>query len=173
MKQILPMNYYKTSYASPVGNLMVTSDGEVITGILFTDTDHENSEQMADLGTLPEVMQHGMHQLDEYFAGSRRTFDVPVAQPGTLFQQSVWKALEEIPYGDTWSYLALARHIGNEKSIRAVGTTNGKSQISIIVPCHRVIGSDGSLIGYGGGLWRKKWLLEHEQRIRFGIQTLF
>lgn len=167
------MKHYKTLYASPVGELMITSDGKAITSILFTETGKEGNGFMTDVRPLPEVIQHCVQQLDEYFAGTRRVFEITIAQQGTPFQQSVWKALCEIPYGVTWSYLSLARRIGNEKSIRAVGTTNGKNQISIIVPCHRVIGADGSLTGYGGGLWRKKWLLEHEQRIKYGIQTLF
>lgn len=167
------MHHYKTLYASPVGDLLLTSDDKAITGILFTDTKQENAEAVADESPLPKVMLACIQQLDEYFAGTLRTFNISFKQQGTPFQQSVWKALCQIPYGHTWSYLALAKYIGNQKSIRAVGTTNGKNQISIIVPCHRVIGSDGNLTGYGGGLWRKKWLLEHEQRIQYGIQTLF
>lgn len=167
------MIHYKTFYLSPVGELMITSDGKAITSILFIDTEKKDHKIGIDESTLPKVMQRCIQQLDEYFAGDRRVFDVIITQQGTAFQQSVWKALSEIPYGATWSYLALAKHIGNEKSIRAVGTTNGKNQISILVPCHRVIGADGSLTGYAGGLWRKKWLLEHERRIRYGIQTLF
>jgi methylated-DNA-[protein]-cysteine S-methyltransferase len=96
-----------------------------------------------------------------------------VHQPGTFFQQKVWGELLQIPYGKTISYLELSRRIGDEKAIRAVGSTNGKNRIAIIVPCHRVIGSDKSLTGYAGGVWRKKWLLQHEFKITHGILTLF
>src|ERR1700690_2867719 len=101
-------------------------------------------------------------QLAEYFAGARRVFDLPLALHGTPFQQRVWRALTEIPYGETWSYGQLAKRIGNPKASRAVGLANGSNPISILVPCHRVIGADGSLTGYGGGMERKQWLLRHE-----------
>jgi methylated-DNA-[protein]-cysteine S-methyltransferase len=114
-----------------------------------------------------------MQQLDEYFAGQRIEFDLQVTQTGTSFQQTVWNELCNIPYGKTISYLELSKRIGNVKAIRAVGTANGTNHVSIIVPCHRVIGSNGSLVGYGGDLWRKKWLLEHEAKYAFGVQTLF
>lgn len=170
------MNNYQTYYPSPLGKLLIKCTDEAISAILFTDTDQsskEESSQMAVPTAHPEIMQRCMQQLDEYFAGSRKEFNFPVMQDGTTFQQSVWRALCEIPFGKTISYLELARRIGNEKSIRAVGTTNGKNQISIVIPCHRVIGANGNLTGYGGGLWRKSWLLEHEQRIAHGVQTLF
>jgi methylated-DNA-[protein]-cysteine S-methyltransferase len=170
------MNNYQTYYTSPVGKLLIKCTDEAITAILFTDTDQsskEESPQIAAHTAHPEVMQRCIQQLDEYFAGSRKDFNFPLMQNGTAFQQSVWKALCKIPFGKTISYLELARRIGNEKSIRAVGTTNGKNQISIVIPCHRVIGANGNLTGYGGGLWRKSWLLEHEQRIAHGVQTLF
>lgn len=163
-----------TYYASPIGSLTISSDGNVITGILYPDAGHSGEQYSVSSGSeLPEVVQQCIRQLDEYFAGKRRGFNVPVAQKGTSFQQSVWKGLNDISYGATWSYLNLARHIGNEKSIRAVGTANSKNQISIIVPCHRVIGANGNLTGYAGDLWRKKWLLEHEQHVAHGVQFLF
>lgn len=101
-------------------------------------------------------------QLMEYFSGKRKAFDLPLAITGTGFQKKVWEELRHIPYGKTLSYLGLSRQIGNVKAIRAVGHANGQNPLAIIIPCHRVIGSDGSLTGYAGGLWRKKWLLEHE-----------
>ncbi len=101
-------------------------------------------------------------QLSEYFAGSRRTFELPLRLQGTAFQQTVWRRLTEIPYGDTWSYGQLAARIGKPGASRAVGLANGRNPIAILVPCHRVIGADGSLTGYGGGLERKQWLLAHE-----------
>jgi len=101
-------------------------------------------------------------QMKEYFAGTRRTFDLPLVLPGTPFQQSVWKALRTIPYGTTRSYQEQAEFLGKPAAIRAVGKANGDNRIGIIIPCHRVIGKNGKLVGYGGGLWRKKYLLEHE-----------
>jgi len=101
-------------------------------------------------------------QLKEYFAGTRLQFDLPIFQIGTDFQQKVWEEVSKIPYGDTSSYALLAHKIGDVKSVRAVGTTNGKNKIAIIVPCHRVIGTDGSLTGYAWGLDKKEWLLKHE-----------
>ncbi len=118
-----------------------------------------------------------MHQcteeLIEFFNGKRKNFDIPVHQHGTVFQQNVWAELLNIPFGKTISYLDLAKQLGDAKAIRAVASTNGRNKICIIIPCHRVIGSDKSLVGYAGGLWRKKWLLQHEFRILHGVQTLF
>ncbi|MBN1937224.1 MAG: methylated-DNA--[protein]-cysteine S-methyltransferase [Anaerolineae bacterium] len=108
------------------------------------------------------VIEMALVQLDEYFSGVRRVFDLPLGLHGTEFQQRVWRQLLEIPYGQTASYAEVARALGNPQAVRAVGLANGKNPISIIVPCHRVIGSDGNLVGYGGGLWRKEWLLKHE-----------
>jgi len=112
-------------------------------------------------------------QLIEFFAGRRKTFDIPIHQEGTLFQQKVWNELLHVPFGKTLSYIELAKKIGDAKATRAVAAANGKNKISIIVPCHRIIGSDKSLIGYSGGMWRKKWLLQHEFRVTHGIQVLF
>jgi methylated-DNA-[protein]-cysteine S-methyltransferase len=100
--------------------------------------------------------------MDEYFEGSRKEFQLPLAPEGTDFQKRVWSELLNIPYGATCSYLDVARALGDANAIRAVGAANGRNPISIIIPCHRVIGADGSLTGYGGGLWRKEWLLRHE-----------
>lgn len=146
-----------------------------ISAVLFTDT---KKYGRIDTGQVPHqpvdrLLENCMQQLREYFDGQRLQFDLPVFQPGTDFQQKVWAALSTIPFGRTISYLELARRVGDPKAVRAVGTINGKNQLSILVPCHRVIGSDGSLIGYGGDLWRKKWLLDHEARFAHGVQTLF
>jgi len=111
-------------------------------------------------------------QLDEYFAGRRTGFDLPLAPAGTGFQQRVWHALCEIPYGDTTSYGALARQLGSPDASRAVGLANGRNPIAIVIPCHRVIGADGSLTGYGGGLDRKRWLLDHEREVRHPVASL-
>jgi len=111
-----------------------------------------------------------LRELKEYFDGNLKHFSVPLVTPGTLFQQAVWKELMNIPYGTTRSYMEQAVALGNAASIRAVANANGMNRISIVIPCHRVIGSDGSLTGYGGGLKRKKWLLDHEKRCS-GIAT--
>lgn len=163
-------------YQSPVGILEIRSDGEAISAVLFVNS-WKGSKLVEDAlcFTKPasSVLQTCFTQLDEYFAGTRTTFGFAVSQDGTAFQQSVWKELGHIPYGRTISYLELSKRLGNVKAIRAVGTANGSNSVSIVVPCHRVIGANGSLVGYGGDLWRKKWLLEHEAKYANGVQTLF
>ena len=111
---------------------------------------------------IPSVLQEAVTQLQDYFDGKRTHFDLTLNPAGTEFQQKVWKGLCEISFGKTMSYLELAKQLGDVKAIRAVASANGKNPLWIVVPCHRVIGTDGSLTGYAGGLWRKKWLLEHE-----------
>jgi methylated-DNA-[protein]-cysteine S-methyltransferase len=148
---------------SPIGCLSLQTDGVALTG-LYMDVPGRPQQSMSGwredstAGPLPQAAR----QLEEYFAGKRREFDVPLRLSGTAFQQRVWQALTEIPYGETLSYGDLARRIGNPNASRAVGLANGRNPISILVPCHRVIGADGSLTGYGGGLERKQWLLAHE-----------
>ena len=112
--------------------------------------------------TIPTVLQESVSQLNKYFNGKRTNFTFKLNPSGTEFQQKVWKGLLEIPFGKTISYLELSKKLGDVKAIRAVASANGKNPLWIVVPCHRVIGTDGSLTGYAGGLWRKKWLLEHE-----------
>jgi methylated-DNA-[protein]-cysteine S-methyltransferase len=156
------MNAYVT-IDSPIGRLLLQTDGVSLTG-LYMDVPSRpppvmnDSGQDGSAGPLPEAVR----QLEQYFAGNRRDFDLPLRLNGTEFQQRVWHALTEIPYGETWSYGELAKRIGNPNASRAVGLANGRNPISILVPCHRVIGADGSLTGYGGGLPRKQWLLAHE-----------
>jgi methylated-DNA-[protein]-cysteine S-methyltransferase len=111
---------------------------------------------------IPVVLQEAVSQLNAYFEGKRTNFDFALNPKGTEFQQKVWKGLLEIPFGKTMSYMDLSKKLGDVKAIRAVASANGKNPLWIVVPCHRVIGTDGSLTGYAGGLWRKKWLLEHE-----------
>ena len=111
---------------------------------------------------IPNILQEAVSQLNDYFVGKRTDFNFKLNPQGTDFQQRVWKGLLEIPYGTTMSYLELSKKLGDVKAIRAVASANGKNPLWIVVPCHRVIGTDGSLTGYAGGLWRKKWLLEHE-----------
>ena len=122
---------------------------------------------------MPPLLIQCVEQLIQYFNGERRVFDFPINQPGSAFQQETWNWLLTIPYGKTISYRQLAIKTGDPKATRAVASANGKNNIAIVVPCHRVIGANRELIGYGGGLWRKKWLLEHEMKVAYGVQTLF
>ncbi|GAA4329849.1 methylated-DNA--[protein]-cysteine S-methyltransferase [Flaviaesturariibacter amylovorans] len=155
------------TYPTPIGMLYLHSAEGHITAITFSGTG------APDVPENDEAILQCRHQLDEYFAGSRRHFDFPMRQPGTDFQQRVWKALLAIPFGKTCSYRDLSKQLGDVKAIRAVGTANGRNNLAIVVPCHRVIGSDRSLTGYAGGLHRKQWLLEHEAKWSCGVQTLF
>ena len=160
------MNLYTAYYHSPVGLLKLQCSDKYIKSLSFSDAggEMENDEN--------KLLQTGMKQLDEYFSGKRKTFNLPLNQDGTEFQMKVWHLLYKIPYGRTISYNELAKQYGDLKAIRAVASANGKNNLAIIVPCHRVIGSDQSLVGYGGGLWRKKWLLNHEAKHHHGVLQL-
>lgn len=147
-------------YASPLGIIEIKGNEEGIFSVLFVERQQVEFFQQADTFA---ILVNCFTQLDEYFKGERLEFSVPFIREGTAFQQSVWQALTTVPYGKTASYKEIAILVGNEKAVRAVGTTNSKNLISIIVPCHRIIGANGKLTGYAGGLWRKEWLLEHEQ----------
>ncbi|MEQ9438782.1 MAG: methylated-DNA--[protein]-cysteine S-methyltransferase [Cyclobacteriaceae bacterium] len=167
------MRIYTISHPSPLGDLLISGNERFITGIRYADMNPDMVEEVTKAPEAPALLRRCATHLDEYFAGWRRTFSLPLQQEGTPFQQSVWNALQKVPFGKTNTYLEVARRIGNEKSVRAVGLSNGKNQITIIVPCHRIVGANGTLTGYSGGLWRKKWLLEHEQHIAHGVLTLF
>ena len=156
------METFAAHYTSPVGQLELRSNATALQAILFIDTERRPGPVPAPTTAQPDILRLTIQQLDEYFAGTRLYFDLPTAQQGTAFQEKVWAELANIPYGETISYLALARRLGDEKCIRAAGLANGRNNLSILVPCHRVIGSNGDLIGYGGDLWRKRWLLQHE-----------
>lgn len=158
-----------TYYKSPIGLLKIGSAENIIDEITFVD----NQDQINTSSEISPLLQQCVEQLIEYFNGQRRSFDLPVYQQGTEFQSRVWSELLNINYGKTISYMDLAKRLGDPKVIRAAASTNGKNSICIIVPCHRVIGSNYSLVGYAGGLWRKRWLLEHENKIANGVQTLF
>lgn len=149
-------------FESPIGRLLLTSDGTALTGLYMEPS---RKAQCVD-GWLEDAtvapLSAAMRQLTEYFEGTRREFDLPLRLQGTVFQTRVWRELTEIPYGQTWSYGQLAKRIDKPSASRAVGLANGRNPISILVPCHRVIGADGSLTGYGGGIERKRWLLVHE-----------
>lgn len=156
------MTTYTATMSSPVGDIALVGDGEALSGLFMPQHRHR-----------PPLPEHAVRddaafaaareQLAAYFAGERTDFDLPVAATGTPFQHEVWHALTEIPYGTTWSYGDLAQRIGKPAAVRAVGLANGRNPVSIVVPCHRVVGADGSLTGYGGGLDRKRFLLDLER----------
>lgn len=144
---------------TPLGTLENIGTNEAVSSILFVE--REERMHMREDDT-PDVLIDCHDQLVEYFNGSRRRFSFPVHVKGTDFQRRVWKGLLDLAYGKTGSYKDLAVSIGNEKAIRAVGSANGKNKLSIVIPCHRIIGSNGTMTGYAGGVWRKEWLLRHE-----------
>ena len=148
--------------ATPIGLLQLEGSSDGLNSVLFIETD------VTPTTIIPEVLEDAVTQLQEYFAGKRVTFSLKLSPLGTDFQRRVWRALETIPFGKTTSYLAMAKQLGDPKVIRAAASANGKNPISIIIPCHRVIGSDGSLTGYAGGLHRQKWLLAHESPVTQG-----
>lgn len=156
---------YIAHYLSPLGNVQITADDEYITSVLV-----EPRPPLEPTGD-NVLLNLAIKQLDEYFVGHRTEFNLPLQQSGTPFQQEVWRELLTIGYGKTVSYAQLSKQMKNPLAIRAIASTNGKNKLWIIVPCHRVIGSDGSLTGYAGGLWRKQWLLEHEARVGGQGQT--
>ena len=150
---------------TPLGIARLEGDEAGLASITVLD------EQEVPTAVLPEVLEDTAYQLREYFDGKRKVFDLELNPQGTDFQKRVWDALLQIPYGKTISYLELSKKLGDIKAIRAVAAANGKNPLWIVVPCHRVIGTDGSLTGYAGGLHRKKWLLAHENPVK--QQTLF
>jgi methylated-DNA-[protein]-cysteine S-methyltransferase len=156
------MNHY-CRVDSPIGSLLLTAEDDALTG-LYMGTPSKQPALDAAWQEQPRggVLAETARQLEDYFSGARRAFDLPLRMAGTEFQRRVWRELTKIPFGETWSYGQLAKRIGNSNASRAVGLANGRNPIAVIVPCHRVIGADGSLTGFGGGLPRKQWLLSHE-----------
>ena len=144
--------YFKT----PIGTAKIVGSNNGISSISVIDIEIETSIE------IPEVLRSCVDQLDAYFKGELKQFDLKLDPKGTPFQKKVWNALLNVPFGTTRSYLEQSRVLGDEKAIRAVASANGKNPIWIVIPCHRIVGSDGSLTGYAGGKWRKRWLLEHE-----------
>lgn len=153
------MKKYRTFYDSKVGLLEIEGTENAITKVHFSDKKKIKSDK-----NLPPILKKCQKQLDQYFNGKRQNFSLELRLEGTDFQKKVWEQLQKIPYGETASYKDIAVAVGNEKAVRAVGGANGKNNIAIIIPCHRVIGADGDLVGFGGGLWRKIWLLNHEKK---------
>lgn len=148
----------KRTFTSPLGPICLTEEDGFLTGVGFCTTKAEAADESP-------LLAEAEHQLAEYFLGRRQNFDLPLRPKGTAFQQKVWQALLQIPYGKTASYKEIACKIGNEKAYRAVGLANHNNPIGIIIPCHRVVGANGSLTGYAGGLEKKQKLLELEQRV--------
>jgi methylated-DNA-[protein]-cysteine S-methyltransferase len=151
---------FATQHPSPLGDLLLVADDEHLRGLYLPDPRHAPPaiDRRADSGPIAAARE----QLDAYFAGALERFDLPLSPDGTRFQRRVWDELQRILVGETISYGELADRIGDPRAVRAVGLANGRNPLSIVIPCHRVIGADGSLVGYGGGLERKRWLLEHE-----------
>jgi methylated-DNA-[protein]-cysteine S-methyltransferase len=153
----ITMSEFKAYYLSPIGPVEVSGTPEGVVSVSFVKRRLPNDRN------LPECVKEGIQQLDGYFTGGRKRFSLKLLLHGTPFQRLVWQQLKKIPYGKLASYGDVARAIGKQKAYRAVGNANNKNPIAIIIPCHRVIGSDGKLVGYGSGLWRKEWLLNHEK----------
>ncbi len=151
------MQTYTACYQSEIEPFEVVGNQKGILMITF------NKDPLMTDRSLPGCMTACMRQLDEYFKGRRKKFSVPLVLIGTDFQKAVWRQLKKIPFGQTASYGDVARAIGRPRAFRAVGNANNKNPIPLIIPCHRVIGSDGKLVGFGGGIWRKRWLLDHEK----------
>jgi len=149
---------------TPIGYVEVTGSEKGLRSLYLLDF-------RVRIHRVPSCLKSCIDQLEEYFTGSRKTFNLNLDLTGTKFQLDIWTELQKIPYGTAISYFELARRVGQVKALRAVGGANGRNPISIIIPCHRVLGHDGKLVGYGGGLWRKKWLLEHEHA--FAQRDLF
>lgn len=145
---------------SPLGQILLEGNENGLSKVHFLDDNHELSSY------IPQCLAFAKRQLTEYFAGERKDFDLKLNPEGTDFQKRVWQKLQEIPSGKTATYLDMAKELGDPKVIRAAASANGKNPIAVIIPCHRVVGSDNSLTGYAGGLWRKKWLLEHESPVK-------
>ena len=157
---------YVLHLPSPLGTLRLTANETHLFSACFPENGPET-----DSDFIPACLREAEAQLTAYFAGERQTFDLPLLPQGTPFQQQVWQALQQIPAGKTDTYLGLAKRFENPSAVRAVGVANGANPWLVLVPCHRVIGAKGELVGYAGGLWRKKWLLEHEAKMSGAYQT--
>jgi methylated-DNA-[protein]-cysteine S-methyltransferase len=151
---------FQSCLQTPIGVIEINADDKNVLSVLFVDNDSHLLTKIEN-----EITIKAKQQLEDYFTKKSNTFNLPLYFSATEFQEHVWKQLQTIPFGKTISYLQLAKNLGDEKCIRAAASANGKNPFAVIVPCHRVIGKDGSLTGYAGGLWRKQWLLEHEDNI--------
>jgi methylated-DNA-[protein]-cysteine S-methyltransferase len=156
------MKFHARSIDSPFGPIRLVATDDALVGV-YLPVQRPTRPLELEQATSHPVLDRAAGQFQEYFQGERTGFSVPLAQPGTPFQQSVWAALLTIPFGAQRSYTWLAQQVGRPRAVRAVGAANGRNVLPIIVPCHRVVGRDGSLVGYGGGVEVKRWLLEHER----------
>jgi methylated-DNA-[protein]-cysteine S-methyltransferase len=160
------MELHTAYYSSPIGIMQIKGNQDGIVSLLFIEEKRDPSKK------IPSSLKEIFYQLDEYFLGIRKEFGLKINPEGTEFQKRVWKALDTIPLGKTATYLDIAIQLNDKDATRAVGNANGKNPIALIIPCHRVIGSNGKLTGYAGGMWRKEWLLNHEKSVIFGKQTV-
>ncbi|MDF1506253.1 methylated-DNA--[protein]-cysteine S-methyltransferase [Roseisolibacter sp. H3M3-2] len=160
----MPTRY--TWLETPLGAVLLTADGDALTRVSMGAAPAEVRPGWERVSSGPGVLAEACGQLAEYFAGARTTFDLPLGAVGTPFQRRVWDALLAVPYGATATYLDVARALGDANATRAVGAANGRNPLGIVVPCHRVVGANGALTGYAGGLDRKRWLLRHEAAVR-------
>jgi methylated-DNA-[protein]-cysteine S-methyltransferase len=159
------MDGFHMGFKTAIGFLhLEEKDGQLTNADFREDTEKDNPSPL---------LEEACRQLSDYFEGKRRIFDLPLFQPGTIFQKQVWDSVSMVAFGSKASYLDIAVDIGNKQSIRAVGTANGSNRLAIFVPCHRIVATDGKLTGYAWGLWRKKWLLDHEAKFAHGVQSLF
>ena len=163
----MPENLFFATFNSPLGYINLVSDDSYLLTVSFADIPSSFTYPV------PQVLRHTLEQLASYFEGNLTTFSIPVNPHGTLFQKRVWEKLLLIPYGETKSYRDVAISLGSPLYDRAVGSANGKNPIPVLIPCHRIIGKGGRLTGYAGGIWRKKWLLEHELKYSPVRKTLF
>ncbi|OAD46729.1 methylated-DNA--[protein]-cysteine S-methyltransferase [Polaribacter atrinae] len=164
------MSLQTTYYKTPLGTAKIVGDENGIQSVSVLDEDFSTALEVTN-SDIPKCLQDCVTQLNDYFEGKRDHFDLKLNPQGTEFQKKVWQELLNIPFNKTRTYLEQSKALGDVKAIRAVASANGKNPIWIIIPCHRVIGSDGSLTGYAGGIWRKKWLLAHENPVK--QQSLF
>ncbi|MFB7156968.1 MULTISPECIES: methylated-DNA--[protein]-cysteine S-methyltransferase [unclassified Lysinibacillus] len=162
------MKQYKLDFNSPIGIIEIVGSDTEVYSIMFSEQDQIVNVPQKDT---PQVLLDCQQQLHEYFIGERHEFTFSYDFDGTNFQKDVWNALTSVTYGETATYKEIAVSIGNEKAVRAVGSANGKNNLSIVIPCHRIIGSNGTLTGYAGGMWRKEWLLQHEKLNSKGIKN--
>lgn len=160
----MPTRY--TWLDTPLGAVLLTAEGDALTRLSLGAPVEAVRSDWERVSSGPGILAEACGQLAEYFAGTRTTFDLPLAPAGTPFQHRVWAALRAVPYGETATYLGIARALGDPNAVRAVGAANGRNPIGVVVPCHRIVGADGSLTGYAGGLDRKRWLLRHESAVR-------
>lgn len=158
IKLVYKQDNYKSYFKSPIGYIEIIATDNSLVSLDFIDKAPKNTS------VSPAYSEEVSKQLAEYFNGKRKEFSLNIKPEGTDFQKNVWKELVEIPYGTTMSYKDVAHLIKNDKAVRAVGNANNKNKVPILIPCHRVIGSDGNLTGYAGGLWRKEWLIKHEKQ---------